>query len=458
MAERVEITDEETAQRWLETQDHQTRVLFASRCALRALPTLGKSWDATTSRLEFTGCRAMLISLAAGTCPAAEMMALDKSAKSAASASADSDSAAHSAHSVTFDADSADIAAHSVADSAAAAWAASSFDASVLSSGKTIQLGALWPDGQQPESLQLAWTALKAQWEADAADWSFWIEWYEAMLNGEWTNWDLIFRIAKDISEEDWDAGPERVAQRIGEIKQEFLVEVLPQVNEIFETEDGLYEVRGSIADTSKLMNSVLTRVSFALDTAVQSNRCDLNEMALPCKILRQALATGEDDANTVEQYLRRASSLFKAGIISGKFAEDDETRFLTDLLDETALQLRGDHPEVAQATQTRLSQRLCEIDGETRIKTAILIDNLRDGTAQRLNAELKLAAEVARDVSSVEATADAIKESGNTAGKISVLERAKRAESSGPMAVTKMGLRAQGLVDLVIRLISGGG
>jgi len=64
MAERVAITDEDSAKAWLETQDHQTQVWFATRSALRALPGLGTWGDATTSGLAFAVCRMTLISAA----------------------------------------------------------------------------------------------------------------------------------------------------------------------------------------------------------------------------------------------------------------------------------------------------------------------------------------------------------------------------------------------------------
>jgi hypothetical protein len=51
VADRVEITDQTSAKAWLETQDHQTQVWFAARCALRALPGLGTWGDATKSGL-----------------------------------------------------------------------------------------------------------------------------------------------------------------------------------------------------------------------------------------------------------------------------------------------------------------------------------------------------------------------------------------------------------------------
>ncbi|MEP1611536.1 MAG: hypothetical protein ABJL72_06380 [Roseobacter sp.] len=308
-----------------------------------------------------------------------------------------------------------------------------------------------------PRRLQQGWRALKKQWDEDEADWSFWVEWYEAILNGTPLPWELTHRIALEVTDEEWDAGQVVVAKRIEKIRADWLTSSLPQVNEVFEMEDGRYEIRGTIADTSKLMTSVLDRVSFALDTAVQSNMCDLNEMSLACKILRQAILVGDDDANTVEQFFRRASDLIKAGVASGKYAEDDETSFLTYTLDETALQLRGDHPEVAQAVATRLATQVGELEATQKIKAAELIHDLSAGSGPRLATEFELSSEVIQDGSSAQASADALKESGNNAGKISILERAKNAEGSGPMAMTKMGIRANQLVEFVTSLISGG-
>ncbi|MEP1611607.1 MAG: hypothetical protein ABJL72_06755, partial [Roseobacter sp.] len=99
MADRVEITDRESAQTWLRTQDHQTQVWFASRCALRALPALEHYKDATKSGLAFATLRATLISAGAGTMPPAEMKALAASD----SAFAAPDSAARSTFSATSD-------------------------------------------------------------------------------------------------------------------------------------------------------------------------------------------------------------------------------------------------------------------------------------------------------------------------------------------------------------------
>ncbi len=86
----VEITDRESAKAWLETQDHQTQVWFAARCALRALPGLRiPGMMRRKAGLAFASLRAILISAAAATCPAAEMTHLHEAANSAACCSGD---------------------------------------------------------------------------------------------------------------------------------------------------------------------------------------------------------------------------------------------------------------------------------------------------------------------------------------------------------------------------------
>lgn len=80
--------------------------------------------------------------------------------------------------------------------------------------------GALWPSG--PISVAKAgWESLKAQWDNDP-DWQFWTEWYERILVGNPLPWELTQRIALEVTEEEWDAGPNVVAKRIAKIRENF--------------------------------------------------------------------------------------------------------------------------------------------------------------------------------------------------------------------------------------------
>ncbi len=86
----------------------------------------------------------------------------------------------------------------------------------------------LWPDlwGERTASgLDDEWGELKAQWVADSADWSFWIEWYEAILIGTPLPWDFTFKIAAELTEDEWDAGQTIVSRRIGEIRSKWQLE-----------------------------------------------------------------------------------------------------------------------------------------------------------------------------------------------------------------------------------------
>lgn len=67
-----------------------------------------------------------------------------------------------------------------------------------------------------------AWTKLKNQWYDDDADWCFWIEWYEAILNGTPMPWELTHRIALEVKEDAWEAGQSVVAEKIAKIRKAF--------------------------------------------------------------------------------------------------------------------------------------------------------------------------------------------------------------------------------------------
>lgn len=66
-----------------------------------------------------------------------------------------------------------------------------------------------------------------------APHWQFWKDWYQGFLDGKPIDWDLQLRIALDIEDGDWEAGPERVAQRIKEIRKEFNASETPTLASI---------------------------------------------------------------------------------------------------------------------------------------------------------------------------------------------------------------------------------
>jgi hypothetical protein len=306
----------------------------------------------------------------------------------------------------------------------------------------------LWNSRDLPERAQIAHEGFSARLAADEK-FSFWQSWYNGMWEGTFDDWELALEVVK-IEDTIWDHGVDAVATEIDKIKAELLFKNSPQVEDIFETSDGLYDVRSTIQNPSDLIGSVLSRVEFAFSLAIKSNHCDLSAMSVAAQALRHALENCGDDPNGLEQYLRTASSLIKQGIADGKFAIGEELDLLTSVLDETSLQLRADHPEVGEAVNTRLTQRLKEIGDDKRLQVAEQMDAMQDGTGPRLKLEYGLDAQITRDGSDMKATAEAMQRGGNRAQKISLAERAKKAEGSGGMSALKIGLRAKRLVEFI--------
>lgn len=91
------------------------------------------------------------------------------------------------------------------------------------------QWNALWLGASPPQPAVDSWNDVKSWFANDDADWSLWIEWYEGILEGTPMDWDLIFKIATEISDEDWNAGQSRVADRIEEIRRDFYGNPLDQ-------------------------------------------------------------------------------------------------------------------------------------------------------------------------------------------------------------------------------------
>lgn len=68
----------------------------------------------------------------------------------------------------------------------------------------------LWPSEQNP--LGDMWLQVRSR--SIDPEWSFWIDWYQGLLDGRTQNWSLLEEIAF-IEPEVWDAGPQAVALQI---------------------------------------------------------------------------------------------------------------------------------------------------------------------------------------------------------------------------------------------------
>uniref|UniRef100_UPI0025E5BBD1 hypothetical protein n=1 Tax=Sediminimonas sp. TaxID=2823379 RepID=UPI0025E5BBD1 len=96
-------------------------------------------------------------------------------------------------------------------------------DAEQVADGTLPDALPLWPEGENP--LEKKWSEIKAQVAKgpDAADWQFWLDWYDAQLAGRTMlpdaarTWEMLEQIAL-IDPDTWDAGPEVINPKIREI------------------------------------------------------------------------------------------------------------------------------------------------------------------------------------------------------------------------------------------------
>ncbi len=92
--------------------------------------------------------------------------------------------------------------------------------------GVSIRKG-LWQRELNPFSER--WTKIKRLCDDGSADWSFWIKWYDAALNGEPLSYEMLERIAL-IPRKDWEKGPAHLNELIAKIEREFETTQTPRI------------------------------------------------------------------------------------------------------------------------------------------------------------------------------------------------------------------------------------
>ncbi|MEM8626292.1 MAG: hypothetical protein AAGG47_22635 [Pseudomonadota bacterium] len=232
------FNDREAVERWFDSHDPDIAVVCAARAALRVAPLLASDdVGEAPSVLILPSLRAIAAPWLAGTWPskhanisaaadaaARAAYAADHDAAAVAAAAAATDAAAFAA----FSADTSDgLAVPAAADACVAAYSTGytavpeNVDAAALREGygaAALMRRSLWADGEMPDALAEAWSALKARLLArEGEHWEVWTEWYEARLRGDPGNPNLEYERVTS-PEIDWDAGPATVNAKIKEI------------------------------------------------------------------------------------------------------------------------------------------------------------------------------------------------------------------------------------------------
>ncbi len=92
---------------------------------------------------------------------------------------------------------------------------------------ETYVFEPLWKNGSMTDGLDRGYASLRTYFEANPTVWEFWGKWYHAVLTGDLFDWEFCGTLIEHLSREDWNAGPEHVAERIREIEQNYSAEAL---------------------------------------------------------------------------------------------------------------------------------------------------------------------------------------------------------------------------------------
>jgi hypothetical protein len=249
------------------------------------------------------------------------------------------------------------------------------------------------------------------------------------------------------VSDETWKDGAEAVAARIEEIRAEWLVDSLPQAEELSKDKaDGKYVVGTVVQGADEMISAIFDQLDFSLEMALRGhNVSGFSDLCVGYRYLEHTRLNCRDDPNAVHMHLKIARETIAAKLETGEYQTEEGLSAMLVAIERHEVQLRADHPVVREAHKTFVAQRLRELDDERKLAIAAEFKALEDESKERLSDEFGLDAETLESDSGEEAQADAIKRSGGRSQVIALAERASEAakgvDKSGGWKATKIGL-----------------
>lgn len=259
-------------------------------------------------------------------------------------------------------------------DAGHAVISAAAADAVTIEAGAaddTLLTSPLWPQ-EAPDWWQVGWSRCQAALEVDPA-YAFWLRWYQAVLDGAPQNWEMLREIAL-IAPEDWDAGPERVAERIAEIEARYLSDATRLAERVdVNPETGLLRVTPIEVEDTPLVSALLGHVETILDGALAVPANGLREASFVPRLIRTTITRHANDPQRVEMSMVTAAKSLRREIReTEELPKSEENLALLDAVEETARGVRSAHPEVAAARERLARQALNELPEGDKAKLEV--------------------------------------------------------------------------------------
>lgn len=393
----------EELEAWLNARPEETRaqeaVWIAWRAVVRVLPVLLNEFGAQSRAFDLTclhACRSLLISGVAGTWPTPEIKVAAEAASAAVHAAAVDAVGTSTLRVVTAAADAVDAAAMVHVVTVAVRTVTFSVDAAIATDGTaravdalasdvafltsaSIKTGArqLWPDGP-PEALVQFWEEAKlellqgsakyADQAEPADDWSFWINWYEGLLEGRPQNRALLTEIAL-IPDADWEKGSEHVNALIRYIGLKHAALAFPNA-ETLEVNPATHLIQAiPVTDINRdVLQDCLDRLHDASETfgdlSVRNNQ--YGALLPEVEKLREGISRYQDRPQRLYDVALQVARRVSHKEVLGECPEAQKDALVADFKSElfaTADDIRKLDQKVQEVVDARLTEKLLAAD-----------------------------------------------------------------------------------------------
>ncbi len=435
----------EELETWLRARPEATRAQdaawIASRVAARVLPLLLRYHgdDDKIDLSELQTCRCLLVSGVAALSPTAEIRSVANAAVTVANTAVTVANAALADAALsntpfailpaTFAAAAADaLAAATAANALAAATAANAAlvfadtdanaalaaDVAFLEDGDRLAAPPpLWPASLPGDAAEMWETAQTLLSQDHKADWRFWIDWYNALLEGRPQDLNMLAEIAL-IPDDDWAKGPAHANAMIAEIAARHNIDNLiarnPYAQRVQVSGRHLIAVAVETPDLDHIIDAIRQSLrDFTARCRRDKSPNNLGQainaaFAEPISDLRRDLGRYKTDPLTLFDKLAQGQREMQRTAEREGFPPDGPAARLTDALETHRDDICIAAPEVLETERNRLAVRVARYSDEQRMVAVRLCAGMLSDSDGVLKAASALALQTILNPDSIEA------------------------------------------------------
>jgi hypothetical protein len=392
----VDFTDREVARSKLKTRSVEAHCFISSRAALRVLANISADAGYLDANLTLACLRATLTAAGRGygriTGVTWEALFFETTAKSTANASQlTANSAARSAaraanlaaNSALFPANSANSARSTVLSAATsvalsensarrkvarvAALSAASLDfdekLELLTTSAEIPI---WDRSVIPAKMLRNHLGFLNYLDSDPK-WSFWRDWYQAIWNGTFNEWELAAEVII-IPTHFWEGNNAayNIATEIELIKAKLFTRDHPLIETTdINPETGLFFSTPVSIQNTQLIGALLSQVQDGLEDATLGNN-GLNEASRETRVLTRTLTRYANDPQRIEMdFTSVAVGLRRQIHDTAELPNSEDNLALLEAVEDGVRGIRAAHPDVAQNRLILAQQSLRELSAD---------------------------------------------------------------------------------------------